>query len=70
MLDAETLMRQAGYTAGDWLSQAETAIENMHLYIKDENAKARIISAFMLSAAIDQLTMTYRSCEEEKIKNR
>ena len=57
-----TLMRQAGYTAKEWLVQAKEAVADME--ISDEG-KARIIAAFMQAAAQDQHTMTIRNLAEE-----
>ncbi|PHS70093.1 MAG: hypothetical protein COB00_00365 [Alcanivorax sp.] len=62
MVQAETLMRQAGYTATEWLNQAKEAVSDMS--ISDE-AKAQIIAAFIRAAAQDQHTMTIRSLAEE-----
>ena len=64
MVKAETLMRQAGYTAKEWLVQAEEAVANMKI---SDDAKAQIIAAFIQAAAQDQHTMTIRSLAEEGI---
>lgn len=62
MVEAETLMRQAGYTAKEWLDQAKVAVADMNL---SDDAKANIIAAFIRAAAQDQHTMTIRSLAEE-----
>ena len=61
---AETLMRQAGYTAEVWLKQALTATDEE---FEDEKARAIVIAAFLNAAAQDQHTMTtLRISEEER----
>ena len=62
MVEAETLMRQAGYTATEWLNQAKEAVSGMDL---SDEAKAKIISAFIQAAAQDQHTMTIRALAED-----
>lgn len=64
MLDAETLMRQAGITANEWLNQANEAVKNIDI---SDDSKARVIAAFMYAAAQDQHTMTIRNLAEEKL---
>ncbi|CAA0113351.1 Uncharacterised protein [BD1-7 clade bacterium] len=61
MTDAETLMRQAGMTAEEWLRRAERAVDGMEI---SDDAKATIIAAFIQAAAQDQHTMTIRSLAE------
>lgn len=62
MAEAETLMRQAGYTAKEWLEQAKEAVADMKM---SDEAKAQIIAAFIRAAAQDQHTMTIRYLAEE-----
>lgn len=62
MAQAETLMRQAGYTAKEWLEQAKEATSDLNL---SDDAKARVIAAFIQAAAQDQHTMTIRFLAEE-----
>ena len=64
MVEAETLMRQAGYTAHMWLDQAIEAIEPLKGYSHAD--KAVMIAAFMNAAAQDQHTMTLRTIEQNK----
>ena len=62
MIDPEILMRQAGFTASEWLNQAIEAVDKMNL--TDEKAYAMVISAFLSAAASDQHTMTLRAIAE------
>lgn len=61
MLQAEALMKQAGYTASEWLEQAKEAVSDMNM---SDEAKAHVIAAFIRAAAQDQHTMTLRSLAE------
>ncbi|WP_105215373.1 hypothetical protein [Pseudoalteromonas sp. T1lg22] len=67
MVDAETLMKQAGMTADTWLTQAIEATE--HLPISEES-RAMIIAAYIQAAAQDQHTMTIRALAENGLLNR
>ncbi len=58
----ETLMRQAGYTANEWLEQAKEAVADLKM---SDEAKAQIIAAFIQAAAQDQHTMTIRDLAEQ-----
>ncbi len=62
MVQAETLMKQAGYTAEVWLKQAQEAVADLKM---SGEAKARIIAAFIQAAAQDQHTMTIRNLAEQ-----
>jgi len=64
MVTPETLMRQAGMTAETWMCEANRMADTLE--ITDETAKAKLIAAYMIAAALDQLTMTYRDVEEAR----
>ena len=57
---AETLMRQAGYSAEEWLWQAVEAIDKQfgEGYAKENPA---LVGAFMQAAGADEIAMHVRS---------
>ena len=57
---AETLMRQAGYTAEEWLRQAVEAIDNQ---FGEGFAKANpaLVGSFIQGAGLDQIAMYVKS---------
>ena len=62
-LSAETLMRQAGITAGEWLLQAVKAIdyEFGEGYAKKNPA---LVGSFIQGAGLDQIAMYIKSLSE------
>ncbi|WP_337049365.1 hypothetical protein [Serratia fonticola] len=70
MVKAETLMKQAGYTASHWMEQAIHEIDG--LFGNGHASKhPELVVGFMQAAAIDQASMYLRSIAEalERIGN-
>lgn len=64
---AETLKKQTGDTASDWLDQAKEAVKDLKV---SDDVKARVIAAFLQAAAQDQHTMTIRTLAESGLLNK
>ena len=60
---AETLMRQAGFTAEEWLRQAVTAIDDK---FGEGFAKANpaLVGSFIQGAGLDQIAMYMKSLND------
>ena len=63
MLDAETIMKQAGMTAHDWMLEAARFVEDRFANYPPE-ARATLIAAYTKAAAGDEIAMSLRGLAE------
>ena len=63
MLDAQTVMKQAGMTAHDWMSEAARFVEERFADYPPE-ARATLIAAYTNAAAGDEIAMHVRALAE------
>lgn len=63
MLDAQTVMKQAGMTAHDWMSEARNYVERNFAEYPPE-ARATLIAAYVQTAAGDEIAMSLRGLAE------
>lgn len=63
MLDAQTVMKQAGMTAHDWMMEAKRFVEDMFEDYPPE-ARATLIAAYTQAAAGDEIAMHVRALAE------
>lgn len=63
MLDAQTVMKQAGSTAHDWMLEAQRFVEERFADYPPE-ARATLIAAYVNAAAHDEIAMNLRGLTE------
>ena len=63
MLDAQTVMKQAGMTAHDWMMEAKRFVEELFGDYPPE-ARATLIAAYTKAAAGDEIAMHVRALAE------
>lgn len=64
MLDAKTIMKQAGDTAHDWMLEATRFVEERFAEYPPA-ARATLIAAYIKTAAGDELAMNVRGLAED-----